>query len=69
MTAEQSAAFVNAQAALLNAAIAGLTAANMQRAALGHSMAYSEDAFLATVRDFESTLEHNAVITLFGEST
>ena len=69
MTHEQAVAFVNAQTALLNARIAGMTAENMQRAALGNSMAYDEEYFVAVAREFESVLGHNAAITLFGAST
>ena len=69
MTHEQAAAFVNAQTALLNARIAGMTAENMQRAAIGNSMAYDEEYFVTVAREFEAVLGHNAAITLFGGST
>lgn len=68
MTHEQAAAFINAQTALLNARIAGMTAENMQRAAVGNSMAYDEEYFASVVREFEGVLGFNAVITLFGQS-
>ena len=45
MTTEERAAFLIAQAAILNAEIAGMVAENMQREACGHSMAYGEEAF------------------------
>ncbi|MCH7910952.1 MAG: hypothetical protein IIB38_15225 [Candidatus Hydrogenedentes bacterium] len=45
MTTEERAAFLIAQAAILNAEIAGMVAENMQREAVGASMAYGEDAF------------------------
>lgn len=65
MTPEQVAAFVNAQAALLNARVAAMTAENMQRAALGHSMAYTEEQFDEVIREYEGTLGHNAALELF----
>ena len=68
MTHEQAAAFVNAQTALLNARIAGMAAENMQRAAVGHSMAYDQSYFAAVKREFEAVLSRDAVMTLFGES-
>ena len=67
MTEAQSAAYVMAQAALLNARIAGMAAENMQRAHLGQSMAYGEDAFAAVAREYQSVLGHNAVLWLFQQ--
>lgn len=64
MTDEQKAAFIMAQAAVLNAEIAGMVAENMQRQALGHSMAYDEAAFETLVN--RSGCNHNAVVTFFG---
>lgn len=66
MTPEQKAAFITAQAALFNAEIASMTAENMQRAALGHSMAYGAEQFEEVIRKYEGVLGHNAVITFFG---
>ncbi len=63
MNEEQKAAFIMAQAAVLNATIAGMTAENMQREAVGSSMAYGEDAFQDAIN--ASGCHHNAVLTLF----
>lgn len=68
MTPEQAAAFIVAQAAMLNARIAGMVAENMQRAALGHSMAYGADEFFAVEREFDNYLGYNAVVALFHEA-
>jgi len=62
MTPEQTAAYVTAQAACANAEVAGMTAENMQRAALGQSMAYDEAAFVAVIENY--SIHHNAVIEL-----
>lgn len=63
MNDEQKAAFIMAQAACLNAEIAGMVAENMQREVLGHSMAYGEEAFVAAVN--RSHCHHNAVLMFF----
>lgn len=67
MTAEQRAAFVAAQAAMLNAEITAMVAENMERQALGRSMAYTEKQFDAVIRRYEGVLGHNAVVTFFLE--
>lgn len=67
MTADQAAAFINAQAALLNCRIAGMVAENMQRGAVGQSMAYVEHHFVDVEREFEGTLGHNAALRFFDE--
>jgi len=69
MTNNQAAAYVMAQAALMNCRVAGMVAENMQRAALGHSMAYGTDEFFAVEREFDAVIGHNAVCTLFLDST
>jgi len=56
------AAFIIAQAAVLHARVAGMQAENMQRAAVGSSMAYSEDAFAAVEREFPM-LSHNGALS------
>ena len=50
------AAVVNSSVAVLNALVSGMNAENMQCAALGHSMAYSEEAFRYAVQDFYASL-------------
>ena len=67
MTDEQKAAFVNAQAAMMNGRIAEMVAANMQRAAEGHSMAYSSREFCEVIGEYEGTIGHNACIELFHD--
>lgn len=64
MTPEQSAAFINSQAACANAEIAAMQAENQQRLAKGLSIAYGEEAFLAIPDKYGIT--HNAVLVLFG---
>jgi len=66
MTPEQKAAFVVAQAALLNARIAAMNAANANRAITGLSPAYDEGDFAKLESYYEGALGWNAVITLFG---
>lgn len=67
MTPEQTAAFVNAQAALLNAEIQSMVAANQDRLARGLSMAYGEEEFCARTEQYESVLSHNAVLQLYQD--
>lgn len=66
MTPEQSAAYVMGQAACLNAEIAGMQAENMQRAALGQSMAYDEVAFIRVIDKY--SCHHNAACSAFEEA-
>lgn len=63
MTDEQKAAYVNAQAAVLNATIAGMQAANLERESHGHTLAYDEAAFQEAIDT--SPCHHNAVLSLF----
>lgn len=63
MTPEQKAAFVMARAAQLIAEVQGMTAENMQRAALGRPMAYTEEDFAVAIA--HAGVNHNEVITLF----
>jgi len=67
MTPEQAAAFVVAQTALFNCELAAMVAENMQRAAVGSSMAYGADAFEALAARYEGVLGYNAVLSLFRE--
>lgn len=64
MTDEQKAAFIMAQAAVLNAEITGMAAENYIRMYRGEALAYDEQAFQAAVN--RSPCHHNAVLTLFG---
>ncbi len=63
MTDEQKAAYIIAQAVCLTGEIAGMVAANQEREALGHTIAYDESAFTAVVN--QSPCHHNAVLSLF----
>lgn len=47
MDAAARAAFVQSQAACMNAELAAMQAANLERVSNGHSIAYDEAAFLA----------------------
>ena len=64
MTPEEKAAFVVAQAAILNARVQGMVAENMQRSHRGESMAYMEDHFVKVVD--ESGIGHNDLIGWLG---
>ncbi len=65
MTPNQGAAYIMAQAALLNARIASMEAANMARYHTGDSIAYDEKAFANVEREFEGILGINSVLTIF----
>ena len=65
MTPEQKAAYINARVACATIEAAGMTALNMQRASLGLSMAYEDDAFDALIDKYG--IHHNAVLNLFNE--
>ena len=61
MTPEQKAAYIVAQAALLNAEIEAMKAANLERVHRGEAMAYSEYAFLDIINEY-SILDHNNIM-------
>jgi len=65
MTDEQKAAYIMAQAAILNATIAGMVAKNQGRASRGETMAYDEEDFVIEIDD--SSCHHHAVLNLFQE--
>lgn len=54
---EGHAAIIFGLSALLNAEVAGMTAINMQRAALGNSMAYDEVAFYQVMQPLQDYLK------------
>ena len=64
MNANQAAAYVIAQAAMLSATCAGMVAENQIRAYRGESPAYGDDAFQDEIN--KSCCHHNAVIGLFN---
>lgn len=68
MRLEAKVAFVQAQTAMLNARIAGMVAENMQRDAVGNSMAYHQADFEAVIREY-SQLEHNPLVSFLSEGT
>lgn len=63
MNPEQQAAFVIAQAASAMIEALGMVAANQERTANGHTIAYDEAAFVAVAA--RHTIGHNDVIGLF----
>ena len=69
MNEESRAAFIVAQAAMLNCRVAGMVAENMQRAAIGASMAYVEDAFAALAQEFDGLLGYNAAFAFLRDGT
>lgn len=60
MNEANRAAWVMAQSACAQIEAAGMVAENMQRAACGHSMAYTEDAFAELPQKYGIT--HNQVL-------
>ncbi len=64
MTEEQKAAYIMAQAAILNATVAGMVAENQSRDRSGLSPSYREDDFARVVH--ESKCTHNDVLVLFS---
>lgn len=65
MTDEQKAAFINSQAAAAMITAMGMVAANQERTANGHTVAYDEAAFEAVVA--QHGLGHNSVVSLFHD--
>lgn len=65
MTPDQKSAYINAQAALLNAEIAMMQAENTHRELCGNSIAYGGDEFQKVIDKYEFILGHNAVIERF----
>lgn len=63
MTPEQKAAYVQAQTMAAYAEIEGMKAVNIERQDHGHSLAYSEGAFLEVIEKYG--LHHNTLMTLF----
>ena len=56
LTDAQSAAYINGQAAMLNAEIAGMMAANQCREHQGEAQAYGEEAFQEVIDRYMSDL-------------
>lgn len=63
----ERAAYVMAQAALLQCRVAGMVAENQQRDHLDESVAYDDDAFLEVEREFQPLIGHEALVELFGK--
>ena len=57
----QNISYVNSQIVCAQIELVAMEAANAERWALGHSLAYSEAAFLAIIDKYQ--LHHNGVIT------
>lgn len=68
MTPEQKAAFIIAQAALLNAEIAGMMAENQAAIATGERPPFTLGDFRQVIAEQGGALGWNAVITFFGEN-
>lgn len=69
MTPEQKAAWVMAQAAMLNAEIVAMATANSERERRGEAYAYGEDQFREVIERYEGTLSWNGVVGLFVHGT
>lgn len=67
MTPEQKAAWVMAQAAMLNAEIAAMEADNLKSASNGEAVVYGAREFRGVIDKYEGTLGWNAVIGLFHD--
>jgi len=65
MTPEERAAFIMAQAACLNAEVAGMVAENTYREMRGETIAFSEDAFVAVVNN--SICNYNAAASFLRD--
>ena len=68
MTAEQKAAYVMAQAAMLNAEIAAAQAENENRAHCGLSPAYDEKVIFDNIISRYDNLSHNYLIEFFNQT-
>ena len=64
MTPEQTASYVNSQAACALIEMQGMIAANQFRMQQGLTIAYDEKAFFALIDQYG--ISHNAVITQFS---
>ena len=69
MTPEQSAAFINAQTAMMLAELHGMIAENEWRKQCGNSIAYAEDGFAVMQKRWESVLGQKAIHDLFQQTT
>jgi hypothetical protein len=67
MTPKQKAALVVAQAAMLNAEISKMNAANDDARAHSYGRPFVERHYLAVIEKYESTLGYNEVLLLFKE--
>jgi hypothetical protein len=66
VTAEQSAAFINAASSRAVIRAMAMQAENHKRVTLGHALAYGEDQILGVID--EEGIGHNTVVTLINES-
>jgi len=65
MTPEQKAAYVMAQAALLNAKVASMQAENAVREQLGYAEAYGVKEWEDVLEKAQRVIGHNAIIKFF----
>lgn len=68
MTPEQTAAYIAAQTAFMNCRVAGMVAENMQRAATGQSMAFTDADFAGVEAEFEPILGESAIVKLYQDA-
>ncbi len=65
MTAEQTAAFVNAASSRAVIRAMAMQAANYERVSKGEALAYSEDAIANLIED--EGIGHNSVVTMLNQ--
>jgi len=65
MNNNMAAAYIMAQASMLNARIAMMKAANTERERAGMAPAYGEEAFSSLIEEYDTVLSHNSVVEFF----
>jgi hypothetical protein len=68
MNANQSAAYINAQMALMTAETQAMIAENLERQNQGLSLAYGPNEWFSFIKQWKSVIGHNAVAELFREN-
>jgi len=69
MNKQQTAAFINAQTALLDCRISGMCAENQAASSQGHGIVYRGDAFTSVSDEFEPLIGLEAITKLFAEAS
>lgn len=67
MNDDLKAAFINAQASMLQVEISGMLAENQHRIACGNSIAYGEDAFIELQKRYEPILGYNSLVAFINQ--